>query len=147
MGPPAYLPTDPASLSFSAALVWRIFAGQPIPTPLGGTGAAVDVRDVARLFVFAAEQPAKADGQRYLAVGGIAHPQAVADVLREALPGRRAVVQAGSPGVGYDPSLQSDRFDVAKTVTDTGEAFIGLRESVVDAAKVMEVEGKAKGWH
>ncbi len=96
------------------------------------------MRDVARLFVFAAESVDKAKGQRYLAVGGIAHPQAVADILNDEFPGRRGVLQRGQPGVGYSKDFRTNRVDASKAVRDTGVEWIGLRESVVDTAKVLE---------
>ena len=136
-GPPAYLPSDVKKLSMSLQPIWNIFSGGDIPKPLAGSGTACDVRDVARLFVFAADHPDKADGERYNVVSGIAHPQAITDVLREGFPERSAVIQVGQPGVGYPKSLWNNRIDGSKAVRATGEDYVNFKESIIDTARAL----------
>jgi nucleoside-diphosphate-sugar epimerase len=137
-GPPVFLPADPAKLSISTKPIWQIYSGGEVPPPTGGSGMSVDVRDVARLFVYAAEHPAETDGQRYLAVGGIAVPQALADILNEAFPERG--LKKGTPGAGYDADLMPSAVDIGalKAVKMTGESWIGMRTSVIDTAKALQ---------
>src|SRR3569833_4228325 len=136
-GPPAFLPADKSKLSIGTGIIWMMFSGNEGPAPFGGTGTAVDVRDEARLFVFAAENTAKADGQRYLAVGGIAHPQAVADILNDEFPERTGEMKTGNPGVGYAKNLRSERMDAGKAERDTGKGWIGFCVCVVVSVLVL----------
>lgn len=96
----------------------------------------VDVRDVARLFVWAVQHPDKVDGERYIAYGGGGSEQRIADVLRENYPDRRNTIKEGTPGV-Y-PVDGGIRIDAGKAIKATGQAFIKYDQSVLDAAKAFE---------
>lgn len=137
-GPPLLLTDSPKNLSESVIDVWLILSGAPMP-PTIGTGTIVDVRDVARLFVFAVAHPEIAKNERYLAVGGAGPSQAVADILREAYPERRDIIQKGTPGAGYRPDFDiSWLISANKAEEATGQKFIGFKESVLAAAKAFE---------
>ncbi|KAK2014352.1 NAD dependent epimerase/dehydratase [Colletotrichum eremochloae] len=145
VGPPLILPKDPKKLSDTAIVAYRVMNGEEL-SPVGpGNGTYVDVRDVARLVVFAADRPDVADGQRYIAGGSENHAniQAYADVLRKAYPGRRDIIKEGEPGKGYqkDYSTPPDgrRVDGTKAVKATGQSWIPFEKMVLDAAKSYEI--------
>ncbi|KAL6242604.1 hypothetical protein RBB50_010250 [Rhinocladiella similis] len=141
-GPPVSWPKDgPQGLNETLLPVWRIWSGdKTLPPQIGGAGY-IDVRDVARMHVWAMEHPDQSNGQRYLVANGKAPPQAAADLLRAKFPDRDIVV--GSPGQGYRPedywfvegesslvstkaykALGVDRFiSYDKSILDTVEAF------------------------
>jgi nucleoside-diphosphate-sugar epimerase len=98
---------------------------------------SVDVRDVSRLFVYAAEHPTESNGQRYLAVGGIAITQALADILNEAFPDMG--LKKGTPGAGYPADLKPEAVDITslKAIKATGQGWIDMRKSVVDTANAL----------
>jgi nucleoside-diphosphate-sugar epimerase len=143
-GPPVLLPENPEDLNMTAKVVWTVFSGQDIPPPLGGSNGAVDVRDVARLILFAVQEKEKADNQRFIAASGVRSEQAVADILRRAYPDRRDIIKEGNPGVGYLPdySVPEDgpaaRIDSSKAVKLTGSEWISHKQSAIDAAKAFE---------
>jgi nucleoside-diphosphate-sugar epimerase len=132
-----FLPDDPAKLSISTKPIWQIFSGGEVPPPTGGSGMSVDVLDVARLFLWAAEHAEQANGERYLAVSGIAVPQALADILNEAFPEKN--LKKGTPGEGYDATLKpaAVEIDALKAIAVTGQGWIGMRETVVSTAKAL----------
>ncbi|EEA21883.1 hypothetical protein TMatcc_008693 [Talaromyces marneffei ATCC 18224] len=143
-GPPLLFPENPEDLNATAKVVWTVFSGQEIPPPLGGLNYAVDVRDVARLMLFAVQEKEKASDQRFITASGVRSHQAVADVLREAYPDRRDIIKEGSPGEGYLPdySVPKDgpgvKVDNSKAVRLTGKEWITPKQSIVDAAKALE---------
>ncbi|KAK2004034.1 NAD dependent epimerase/dehydratase [Colletotrichum falcatum] len=145
VGPPLILPKDPNRLSDTAIVPYRVMSGEELPLMGPGNGSHVDVRDVARLIVFAAERPDVADGQRYIAGGSTnyATVQAYYDVLRKAYPGRRDIIQEGEPGKGYmeDYSTPPDgrKVDGTKAVKATGQGWIPFEKMVLDAAKSYEI--------
>ncbi|ETI23161.1 hypothetical protein G647_04958 [Cladophialophora carrionii CBS 160.54] len=143
-GPPVSWPQHPEALNTTLLPIWRIYSGTTpegtIPPPIGGAGY-IDVRDVARMHVWAAEHPAESDGQRYILSNGKAPPQAAADLLREAFPDRDIVV--GEPGKGY----RSDYWfpeDEASTVATKAyralgvERFIPYDRSILDTVAAFE---------
>ncbi|KAH8645817.1 hypothetical protein BX600DRAFT_519386 [Xylariales sp. PMI_506] len=143
-GPPLFLPEDPSQNSLSNIFIWEVFSGQTPPGP-AGYGAHVDVRDVARMTVFAVERPDVAGGERYIVAteGSYAPPQAAADILREAYPGRRGVIKEGTPGEGYLPgwAYPTEGAPIApgeKALKATGQAWIPYDKMVLDAAKMFE---------
>lgn len=97
----------------------------------------VDVRDVARIFVWAVQHPEEADGERYIAYGGNGSEQRIADILREHYPDRQSIIKEGNPGQ-YPPSIGIS-IDASKAVKATGQDFIKYDQSVVDAAKAFEI--------
>ncbi|CAJ2499887.1 Uu.00g027400.m01.CDS01 [Anthostomella pinea] len=143
-GPPLYLPLSADQIHGTNQFIWQVLSGQEYPPGPPGYGTHVDVRDVARLSVFAAEHPDIVDGQRYIAGGNgnFGVPQAAADVLREAYPDRRDVIKKGTPGQGYEPRWASPP-NVPKIVSDkavaaTGQSWIPYDKMVLDAAKMFE---------
>jgi len=139
-GPPLVPPKDPANINETVRAVWTILSGQPIPESLGGSGAFVDIRDVARLMVFAVQQSTTADGKRYIAVGGVGGNQAIADILRKHYPSRN--IDVGDPGKGYTLSYGFPpggiAIDTNLAEKDSGRGWIGFENSTVDAAKIFE---------
>lgn len=143
-GPPLLFPEDPEDLNMTAKVAWTVFSGQEIPPPFGGSSGSVDVRDVARLILFAVQEKEKASNQRFIAASGVRSHQAVADILRETYPERRDIIKEGNPGEGYLPdySVPEDspaaKIDNSKAVRVTGKEWINPKQSVLDAAKALE---------
>ncbi|KAJ6263038.1 Dihydroflavonol-4-reductase [Drechslerella dactyloides] len=141
-GPPVILPTDASKISVTIQTIWDIFSGKKEWFPLGRFAAYVHVFDVARLFVWAAQNGKKADGERYLAVGGHGSEQAIQDTLREAYPERRDVIVEGEKGKGYFEGYAFDPewygLDVTKAVKATGQDWIKYDQVIRDTAKAFE---------
>ncbi|KAH8690174.1 putative NAD dependent epimerase/dehydratase [Talaromyces proteolyticus] len=142
-GPPLLFPEDPEDLNITAKVVWTILSGKEIPSPLVASGGCVDVRDVARLILFSVQNVETASGQRYIAAAGVRSEQAVADILRAEYPNRREIIKKGTPFEGYLPDYSfpansTARIDSSKAVKATGQGWIGPKQSIVDAARVLE---------
>jgi nucleoside-diphosphate-sugar epimerase len=137
-GPPLLLTNDPKDINETVRPVWNVLSGSDGPGAIG-EGIIVDVRDVARLFVFAVDHPEIAKNERYLAVGSAGPHQAVVDILREAYPERRALIKEGTPGAGYRPDFDIKwKVDASKAEKATGQKFIGFKDSILAAAKTFE---------
>ncbi|KAJ4258280.1 hypothetical protein NW762_008429 [Fusarium torreyae] len=143
-GPPLILPGDPEKLSETAIVAYRIMNGQDMPPAGPGNGTHVDVRDVARIVVFAVDNKQVADGQRYIAGGNgnFGNIQAYRDILRKAYPDRQSIIGEGEPGKGYvqDYSPPEGTFGVnaSKAVKATGQDWISFDKMVLDSAKAYE---------
>jgi nucleoside-diphosphate-sugar epimerase len=143
MGAPLALPDSPEGLSETTIGIWKIFSGSDIPQPGNVVQSTfVDVRDVARLHLWVAENASKSNGQRYLVIAGMQSSQGIADILRENYPERRDIIQKGTPGQGYPSNFQFPKggieFDASKAVEATGQEWIPFRKTVLDAAKAFE---------
>jgi nucleoside-diphosphate-sugar epimerase len=117
--------------------IYDVLHGAPIPdfSPIRST--FVDVRDVAELVLKAVEKDAQIQcgRERYMLVGeSPISPQKMVDVLRAEFPQRRDKIREGNPSETY-PDM-TWRFDASKAGTLLGRDWIGLRQSVVDSAKV-----------
>ncbi|KUJ19442.1 putative NAD dependent epimerase/dehydratase [Mollisia scopiformis] len=141
-GPPAVLPEGPEKIAETVKPVYDILAGKPLPPPMGGSGAFVDVRDVAALMVLAVEKGKEMNGERYIAAAGIGGMQQIADILNEGYPQRKGKIAVGEPGKGYEPGFgfpkEGSRIDSAKGKGILGREWIGYKECVLDAAKEFE---------
>ncbi|KAF4637385.1 hypothetical protein G7Y89_g685 [Cudoniella acicularis] len=125
-GPPLVSPENPEHISGTVRHIWTILSGAPIPPTLGGSGSTVDIRDVARLMVFAVKNPKKANGQRYLAVSAAGTNEAIADILREKYPDRASIIKGEPSAV-----LEEKSFDIS---------------GVIDNSKAVEAMGGAIHW-
>lgn len=119
-----------------------VYAGAPLEEAgiKGIWSGWVDVRDVARLVVFAVERPNEAGGERFLAAAHYAPAQAVADILREEYPERAkaGIIQEGTPGEGYNPDYRFPPkivYDGSKAVRATGQNYIPWRQTVLDTVE------------
>lgn len=118
-----------------------------------GSGSFVDVRDVAKMHLWAFENAAKSDGERYIACKGFGPVQAAADILHEKYKdtkiGERIVV--GNPGEGYLGYNKETRTvdDVVylpakpqvsgkKAERVMGIKWISFKQSINDTADVLE---------
>ncbi|KAF5247013.1 hypothetical protein FANTH_6589 [Fusarium anthophilum] len=143
-GPPLILPEDPEKLSETAIVPYRIMNGENMSSAGPGNGTHVDVRDVARLMLFAVDKKEVADGQRYIAGGNgnFGNIQAYRDLLRKAYPERQGIIGKGEPGKGYlqDYSIPNGSFkvDASKAVEATGQGWIPFDEMVLESAKAYE---------
>lgn len=117
-----------------------MLSGKPIPPPIGRVDTFVDVRDVARLMVFGITHPKIANQQRYIACGGCANGQAIADILNKHYKDRN--IALGTPGEGYEPGWGFKEgeimIDSSKAVKATGKEWIPYDKCVLDAAKSFE---------
>lgn len=122
---------DPAKINESLRPLWNLFSGSLTEIPKDiGTGAYVDVRDVAKMHIWAYEHPKEADGERFISAGGFGPGQAAADILRELYPDANDRIPKGEPGKGY---------------TGYGEGFVEFPEGAAGtvnekAKKVMGIE-------
>lgn len=141
-GPPVSWPATPDKLNETLLPIWKIWSGdKTLPPQIGGAGY-IDVRDVARMHVWAVEHPDQSNGQRYLLADGKAPPQAAADLLRQKFPDRDIVM--GNPGQGYtlpdywvlehEPSLVSTKAYEALGV----QRFIRYDQSIMDTVEAFE---------
>lgn len=154
MGPPVILPSSPSKLNETLRPIYDIFSGEAdeLP-PYIGTGAFVDVRNVATMHIWAFENASKSDGERYLGVQGFGPTQAVADVLNHAYKGTKfeEKIIKGTPGegyVGYDKETGTvptvgfmpgaRRISGQKAVKEMGLQYIPFQQSILDTAKVLE---------
>jgi nucleoside-diphosphate-sugar epimerase len=137
------VPATPDKINETTEFIWKVFSGQELQGNVAGFGPFVDVRDVARLVVFGVEHGQEANEQRYLAVSGWITPQAAADILRKAYPGRRDVISEGEPHSNYLPDFkcppQAPQIDASKAVKATGQGWLGVDAMILDAAKAFEV--------
>lgn len=154
-GPPISWPSSPEQLNTTLLPLWQLYAGPAasngtIPPQIGGAGY-IDVRDVARMHVWAAEHADRSRGQRYLVANGKAPPQAAADLLRLTFPERDILV--GEPGKGYSPGYdfvkgESSLFS-GKAMQALGvDEFIKYDKSVLDTIEAFEKQwpGLASSW-
>jgi len=148
IGPPVQPPSSSDKLNTTLLPTYSIFTGGPIP-PSIGSGSFIDVRDVALLHLWAYEHAETANGERYIACNGYAPSQATADILREAYPERRHIIQVGKPGdgyVGYEDGVVRAveyppgriRVSGEKAQRAMGVRFRGFKESLLETARVME---------
>jgi nucleoside-diphosphate-sugar epimerase len=140
-GPPVSWPATPDKLNTTLLPIWSIYSGnQTMPPQIGGAGY-IDVRDVARIHIWAAEHPEQSNGQRYLMSNGKAPPQAAADLLRKTYPDRDIVV--GEPGKGYTPDYWFVEGESSSVSTKAYQAlgvkrFITYDRSVLDTVEAFE---------
>jgi nucleoside-diphosphate-sugar epimerase len=114
-----------------------------MPPQIGGAGY-IDVRDVARMHVWAAEHPDHSRGQRYLLSNGKAPPQAAADILRARFPERDILV--GEPGKGYTPDFWFVRGE-SSTVSAKAYDALGVKRFIMFDQSVLDtVEAFEKRW-
>lgn len=134
-GPPIIVPEAPENLNLSLLPLWLIYRGdEALPDQIGDAWY-IDVRDVADIHVWAMENPAKSNGQRWLLANGKAPPQAAADVIRKRFPARKIV--SGQPGFGYNPDYSFVHGEISLDCSKSLEAleigsFIGFEKSVLD---------------
>ena len=108
-----------------------------------GVNSYVDVRDLAAVHLWCMAHSTQSDGQRYIVSAGLGPPQAAADILRKAYPGREGVIPKGEPGRVYLPDFGFAREGARCPGTKAVEAIDGLRyirydKSILDTAKVLE---------
>jgi nucleoside-diphosphate-sugar epimerase len=123
-----------------------------IPAKIG-SGSFVDVRDVAKVHVWAYEHPEKANGERYITTAGYGPPQGVADILRKEYEGTKIAekILIGNPGEGYtgynkesgevavpDYLPESSRPSGNKARDALGIKWIPFTQSVIETAKSLE---------
>lgn len=132
------IPESVEKMGITYSLGPEVYLGKPIDKA-GFPGAFhgyVDVRDVARLVVFAIDRPDKANNERFIAASSYAPAQAHADILRKAFPERAAIIDKGTPGEGYTAGTyafpKNKVYDGTKAVRFTGQDYIPLEQSVLD---------------
>src|ERR1700733_4975411 len=83
IGPPIIIPDSRLKLNETLLPIYNILSGSvsEIPAQISG-GAYVDVRDVAKVHVWAFENLEKANRERYIAATSYRPLQGVADILR-----------------------------------------------------------------
>lgn len=84
-GPPLTPPETPEKIVDSARYLWRIMSGAEIIDPPYGYGWYVDVRDVAKLILFAVARADEADGRDTLKAVGqgfVPYDQSLLDMAK-----------------------------------------------------------------
>lgn len=135
-GPPLYMPPRVDLMSPSIRILYdTMVEGKGVSAVRGGgtVMSAVDVRDVARLMLWAAQHPHRAHGQRYLACAWDAAPGVVAEILRNKFPQLTL-----PPAEVTEPASTSDHgkpiYDGKKAVEASGQDWIELEKSIIDTA-------------
>ncbi|KAK1833421.1 hypothetical protein QBC39DRAFT_346020 [Podospora conica] len=143
-GPPLLIPESADKLGLTYDVGPLLYLGKPIDK-VGIPGAFhtyVDVRDVARVVVFAIDHPDKVNNERYIVASAYAPPQAHADILRRAYPERADIIQKGTPGEGYTPGTyafpKSKVYDGSKARGLTGQDYIPLEKTVIDTVESLK---------
>ncbi|OAP56778.1 hypothetical protein AYL99_08890 [Fonsecaea erecta] len=143
-GPPVSWPETPDKLNTTLLPIWNIYSGsQVMPPQIGGAGY-VDVRDVARMHIWAMEHPEQSNGERYLLSNGKAPPQAAADLLRERFPDRDIIV--GNPGQGYTKDYWFVEGESSSVSTKAYRALGVKRLIPYDQSVLDTVEAFEKHW-
>lgn len=144
-GPPVSWPATPEKLNTTLLPVWNIYSGhQTMPPQIGGAGY-IDVRDVARMHIWAIEHPDQSNGERYLMSNGKAPPQAIADILRRHFPERANEIIVGNPGAGYTEDYwfveDEGSFVSSKAYKALGvKRFTAFDRSILDTVEAFERE-------
>lgn len=114
--------------------------GEDPSIPMAIWEDTIDVRDVARVIVWSALNPGKADGERFLCSSATGCRQAIADILTKHMP--ELVIQRGVPGRGYEPGYIAGKsvpqFYANKAVRATGRSWIPYEKSVLDSARFLQ---------
>ncbi|KAI1424377.1 hypothetical protein F5Y12DRAFT_715325 [Xylaria sp. FL1777] len=130
----------PKDIPYSNTDFWKVVAGEEIPGPMMFYNDTIDIRDVARMLLWSARNPEKADGQRFLCSSAVGGGQAIADILGKHMPSLN--IQGGQPGQGYSPDYKPKvdvaGFDSSKAVSATGRDWIPYEQSVVDLAQFLQ---------
>lgn len=147
-GPPIILPETPDKLPLTLAPVYNSLIGKDVPGPqdaivkIAGSTPYVDVRNLATIYLWCAENTTQVDGERYLVVAGHGPKQAILDILSEEYPERRGVILKGNPDQGYNKDWTFDEggvvFDSTKVKIAVGLDWIPYDQSIIDTAKSLE---------
>jgi hypothetical protein len=127
-------------IPYSNSDFWKIVAGEEVPGPMMLYSDTIDIRDIARMLLWSARNPDKADGERFICSSAVGCGQAIADILRKRMPSLN--IPPGQHGQGYSPDYKPKPgvggFDSSKAVSVTGEDWIPYEESVIDMARYLE---------
>ncbi|OJJ85713.1 uncharacterized protein ASPGLDRAFT_123734 [Aspergillus glaucus CBS 516.65] len=147
-GPPIILPETADKLPLTLAPVYNGLIGKDVPGPqdsivkIAGSTPYVDVRNLAAIYIWCAENTAQSDGERYLVVAGHGPKQAILDILSEEYPERRGVILKGNPDQRYNKDWTFDEggvvFDSTKVKNAVGLHWIPYGQSIIDTAKSLE---------
>lgn len=135
-GPPLYMPPRLDLLSPSIRILYdTVIEGTGVSTVRGGgtVMSSVDVRDVARLMLWAARHPQESDGQRYLACAWNTTPEHITEILAENFP-QLPLTLAETRGAGPLSDGGSPLYNGDKARKATGQDWIELEKSIVDSA-------------
>ncbi|CAJ2507348.1 Uu.00g085340.m01.CDS01 [Anthostomella pinea] len=144
---PSYIVGEPLvpwetkeQIPYSNANIWQLLSGGDLPGSTMVYDDTIDIRDVARMVVWAASNPERADGERFLCSSAVGGPQAIADVLNQQMPSLRT--KRGTPGIGYESGYKVKDgitgFDSGKAVMATGQDWIPYETTIVDTANFMK---------
>jgi hypothetical protein len=140
-GPPIAFPAEMNGAPEDLRLVWDILSGRAHSDVSVDTKLFVDMRDLAHLVLWATQNGAIANRQRYIACGGLGSEATIVELL-----GRfdhahrvenRAISRAGS-GSKCKESGGSVLVDASKAVAATGKKWMEFEQSVLDAVKLLE---------
>ncbi|KAJ2988477.1 hypothetical protein NUW58_g3958 [Xylaria curta] len=140
IGPPLIPWKSTTDIPYSNSGFWKVVSGEEIPGPMMVYGDTIDIRDVARMLLWSASNPAQADGERFICSSAVGNGQAIADILSKRMPSLN--IRRGVPGQGYSadykPRMGVGAFDPNKAVSATEMDWIPYEESVVDMAQFLQ---------
>ncbi|KAE8389674.1 hypothetical protein BDV23DRAFT_184272 [Aspergillus alliaceus] len=146
-GPPILLPQFESEIPSTCKAVLDALRGKKVPGPqdhiaqIAGAAPYSDIRDIAKIYLWCAENPKLADGQRYLVVAGHGPQQAIYDILREAYPERAEIIPKGDPAFRYNRDWTFDtdgvQFDSSKVKNQVRLDFISYKKTILDTAEAL----------
>jgi nucleoside-diphosphate-sugar epimerase len=139
---------SPADLNQSTANIYNALLHPALsddsPVPPTGLHLYVDVRDVARAHLLAAETPA-AGGKRFVVCGGQLSLQRIANLLRGSLPALEGRIPRGTPEEAMVPegSFEASS-ELARRVLQLD--FRSAEDTIGDlATQLVEIENRGVG--
>ena len=147
-GPPITFPADINGAPEALRLVWDILSGRPHGELSVDARLLVDMRDLAHLVLWSAQNGASANRQRYIACGGVGTDATIVELLGKVDDAhrveRRTVSKAGGPN-GSKEIGGSVLVDTSKAVSATGKKWIEFEQSVLDTVKFLEKDPSLVG--
>ncbi|KAI2621794.1 NAD(P)-binding protein [Hypoxylon sp. NC1633] len=139
IGPPLVPWKTKEQIPYSISPVWRLLQGEDVPGPMLLYESSIDIRDVARVILWSALDPKKADGERFLCASAAGGAQAIADILNKHRPSLS--VAKGDPGQGYESDYAAASgaiaFDSTKALRATGQDWIPYETTIIDTAEFL----------
>ncbi|KAI0024480.1 hypothetical protein F4780DRAFT_603642 [Xylariomycetidae sp. FL0641] len=137
IGPPLVPWETPEQIPFSVVPIWQVISGQRCNGMMLYQDT-IDIRDIARLSVWAATHPKGVDGERFICSSAVGGPDAMADILSRRMPSLDIKpASPEEPARDYKPKPGVVGFDQSKAVRASGLDWTPFETSVVDTAALL----------